>query len=287
MRMFTRKPVENTSEENNATVEVEDNNKQDNTSVDDGNGNVPATEQETMDDERPVSVDEEAEDIGEDTVVTDDAGDGEAEFGQPIEFEDDSLSSEEVVDDGTIEKDVPTINVSTAACADDVEIDEQDNVAEETDSFVPREDYERVCDELETSERRRQTLLSDWENYKRRTVADVEQAKKLACSELAVDILPVLDDLERAISHARASEQTEIADGMMSIYKKALGVYMKHGIERVYPKGEVFDTEKHMAVSRISADEANVDEGMVDQVLQCGYVMGEVVLRPAMVTVAC
>lgn len=246
------------------------------------------------------------EDNAGDTIIFDDDDDenstaidngDEQIFGGSINFDDDDDEDDELhpnVDDVNIE--IPEVNVeySVDDNIDDVSSDElDDNTSnqeindEEVNDFVPREHYEHICNELDTLEKRHQILLSDWENYKTRTANDVERAKRIACSELAVDVLPVLDDIERAISHARGSDQVGIADGLMSIYKKALGVYAKHGIERVYPKGEVFDIEKHMAVSRINVEEASVDEGMVEQVLQCGYVMGDVVLRPAMVTVAC
>lgn len=157
---------------------------------------------------------------------------------------------------------------------------------EEAPLTVSAEEHEALKEELATSEKRRESLLADWERYKQRTADELAREKELACSALATDILPVLDDLERAIDHARQTGSTDIADGMMSIYKKAIGVYQKHGIKRIYPQGERFDATMHMAVQKTGADAAGVEPETVVQVLQCGYAMGDRILRPSMVVVA-
>lgn len=129
-------------------------------------------------------------------------------------------------------------------------------------------------------------LQADWDNYRRRTAQERLDERQRATEKLVVDLLPVIDDLERAIEHADnltdpAAEQ--FIEGVSAVCNKLVGVLNKEGVEVVNPVGEAFDPLSHQAVSQIEDTEA-YDE-TVAQVYQKGYRMGGKDIRTAMVVV--
>ena len=130
-------------------------------------------------------------------------------------------------------------------------------------------------------------LQADWENYRRRTAAERLAEKERAAEKLVTNLLPVIDDIERAIEHAGAAEGDaqfqQFVDGVSAVHAKVLAVLAKEGVEPIDPAGEPFDPLAHQAVGRVEDVEA-FDE-TVAQVYQKGYKMGDKVIRTAMVTV--
>ena len=130
-------------------------------------------------------------------------------------------------------------------------------------------------------------LQADWENYRRRTAAERLAEKERAAEGLVTSLLPVIDDIERAIEHAGVADGDtqfqQFVDGVSAVHAKMLGVLAKEGVEPVDPAGEPFDPLAHQAVGRVEDTEA-FDE-TVAQVYQKGYRMGDKVIRSAMVTV--
>lgn len=131
-------------------------------------------------------------------------------------------------------------------------------------------------------------LQADWENFRKRTRQEREAERARAAERLVLGLLPVLDDMERAVDHARQSsaedEQfTQFVDGVQQIHDKMVGILNKDGVEVIDPAGEPFDPLAHQAVGREENTEA-YDE-TVAQVYQKGYRMGGKVIRTAMVTV--
>ena len=125
-------------------------------------------------------------------------------------------------------------------------------------------------------------LQAEWDNYRKRTEANRAQERVRASEKLVTDLLPVLDDLERAIAHARESgDGGSLTDGVEAIQGKLLQILGKHKVQQVPAKGEPFDAMKHQAVG--VQEDASVPEETVVEVYQQGYSMGERVLRPAMV----
>lgn len=129
-------------------------------------------------------------------------------------------------------------------------------------------------------------LQADWDNYRRRTAQERLDERQRATEKLVVDLLPVIDDLERAIEHADnltdpAAQQ--FVEGVSAVCNKLVSVLNKEGVEVVNPVGEAFDPLSHQAVSQIEDTEA-YDE-TVAQVYQKGYRMGGKDIRTAMVVV--
>ena len=127
-------------------------------------------------------------------------------------------------------------------------------------------------------------LQADWDNFRKRTAEQADDQRRRATERLMGDILPVLDDFERAIAHAEGNGETGLLDGVKAISNKLGGVLGKHGLEAIDPAGEAFDALEHQAVGQVE-DPAVFDE-TVAQVYQKGYRLGTKVIRPAMVTVS-
>ena len=123
-------------------------------------------------------------------------------------------------------------------------------------------------------------LQADWENYRRRTAAERLAEKERAAEKLVTNLLPVIDDLERAIEHAGATDENEqlkqFVDGVSAVHAKMLAVLAKEGVEPIDPAGEPFEPLSHQAVGRVEDKDA-YDE-TVAQVYQKGYRMGERVI---------
>ena len=129
-------------------------------------------------------------------------------------------------------------------------------------------------------------LQADWDNYRRRTAQERLDERQRATEKLVVDLLPIIDDLERAIEHAdnlTDPAAKQFVEGVSAVCNKLVGVLNKEGVEVVNPVGEAFDPLSHQAVTQIEDTEA-YDE-TVAQVYQKGYRMGGKDIRTAMVVV--
>lgn len=179
------------------------------------------------------------------------------------------------------------------AAADQDFKSEADGLRAERDELAKKlasvsEDIEAAKAEAAASADRLSRLQADWENYRRRTERDRVTERERACEGLVKDLLPAIDDLERAIQHAQASAEgnevaQQLADGVSAVHEKVVSVLERQGVEVIDPAGQPFNPMDHQAVGRVeNADE--YDETVAD-VYQKGYRMGGKVVRPAMVTV--
>lgn len=163
---------------------------------------------------------------------------------------------------------------------------ERDELAKKLASVS--DDIDAAKAEAAASADRLSRLQADWENYRRRTERDRAVERERACEGLVKDLLPAIDDLERAIAHAHASAEgnevaQQLAEGVSAVHEKVVSVLEKQGVEVIDPAGQPFDPQDHQAVGRVEDAEA-YDETVRD-VYQKGYRMGGKVVRPAMVTV--
>lgn len=130
-------------------------------------------------------------------------------------------------------------------------------------------------------------LQADWENFRRRTAQERLDESARATEKVIEALLPVVDDMERALDHARTQELADdfaqFVDGVDAVRTKLLAVFEHEGVEAIDPKGEAFDPNVHQAVGRVE-DASQYDE-TVNDVYQKGYRLGGKVIRPAMVTV--
>ncbi len=133
--------------------------------------------------------------------------------------------------------------------------------------------------------------LAEMENLRRRTEREVADARTYAVTNFARDVLGVADNMERAMQalddeiRAKADAGVKaLLDGVELTERELMKVMEKHGIKRLDPKGEKFDPNFHQAMFEMP--DPTVPSGMVAQVVQPGYKIGDRVLRPALVGVS-
>jgi molecular chaperone GrpE len=128
-------------------------------------------------------------------------------------------------------------------------------------------------------------LSAELENYKKRAEKEKGETYKFANENLLKDLLPVLDNLERALEHGRdAVNSKALLEGVEMTQKGLWAVMEKHGISRVEAMGEVFDPNHHEAV--MVQEDAQSPPGVVISQLQKGYRLHNRLVRPAMVIVS-
>ena len=126
---------------------------------------------------------------------------------------------------------------------------------------------------------------AELENFKKRSSREMSDERKYAVKPLVGELVPVLDNLDRALAAARGSmEGSELLAGLDLVRKQFRDAFGRHGVERVYPEGEPFDPNFHEAV--MQQPDAAVDPMTVLQVVEEGYRMHDRVIRPAKVVVA-
>jgi molecular chaperone GrpE len=149
------------------------------------------------------------------------------------------------------------------------------------------EEHERALLAEEEAGRLREALLrkaADFENLKRRLERDRTDYVKYALSEAMRDVVGVLDNLERALSHAPASGVEDFGAGVEMIARQLGEVLRKYGVSEVPALGEPFDPQYHEAVMR--EESSAVPPGTVREVFQKGYILNDRLLRPALVKVS-
>jgi molecular chaperone GrpE len=126
---------------------------------------------------------------------------------------------------------------------------------------------------------------ADFDNYRKRSRREVDDARKGGREEILKDLLPVFDNLERAIASAqRATEPKAVADGLSMIVKQFVDVLGRGGITKVKTVGSSFDPSVHEAIQQVETDDH--PPGTVVSEIQAGYMQGERLVRAAMVVVA-
>jgi molecular chaperone GrpE len=124
---------------------------------------------------------------------------------------------------------------------------------------------------------------ADFENYRKRAAKEAAAAGERAKGGLVRELLPVVDNLERALASAQLGEQ-HLAEGVRLVHSELIAVLERNGVEQFDPKGESFDPTVHEALSTRSEDGA--DSGVVLDVIEKGYKANGTVLRPARVVVS-
>ncbi len=128
-----------------------------------------------------------------------------------------------------------------------------------------------------------QRIQADFENYRKRNESVRADAFSEGRRDVAAAMLPVLDNLERAVGAAAGSENDALRNGVELVLRQMNDLYQKMGVTAIDRKGEKFDPNLENAVLQGTEDEG--EPGTVCQVLQKGYMMGDKVLRHAMVKV--
>jgi len=181
--------------------------------------------------------------------------------------------------------------VQTEAAGDAVEqqeelvLDEAAGPAEETvDAPVEVDETAALKEELEAEQNKYLRLLADYDNFKRRSQKDRQDAEKFRSQSLLVDLLPVLDNFDRALSvETKSEESASLLKGVEMVQKSLIEAVKREGLEEIKALGEPFDPNFHQAVMQEKDETA--EPGIVLMELQKGYTLKGRVLRPAMVKV--
>ncbi|MFJ8514446.1 nucleotide exchange factor GrpE [Lysinibacillus xylanilyticus] len=176
------------------------------------------------------------------------------------------------------EKDVQAENV----------VEETEVVEEQKTELTIEEQYEAKLAELQAKlddeESRHLRLRADFDNMRRRNQLDREAAEKFRAQSLLSDLLPVIDNFERALQVEASSEETaSIVKGIEMVYRSLIDATEKEGLQVIKAEGEQFDPNVHQAV--MQEQDSEKETGVVLRELQKGFMLKDRVLRPTMVSV--
>jgi molecular chaperone GrpE len=168
-------------------------------------------------------------------------------------------------------------------------------------SELAAQEVERDLEALEETRRERDEYLSlaqrtkaDFENYRKRVAGETEAARQRGKADLAAELVPVLDNLERALAAGdvdpvealtgEVAAEGTLEQGVVLTYRDLMGTLVRAGVEAYDPKGEKFDPQWHEALS--TRAEEGVEPGTVLDVMQKGYRLNGQVIRAARVVVS-
>ncbi|MFO7913500.1 MAG: nucleotide exchange factor GrpE [Desulfotignum sp.] len=144
----------------------------------------------------------------------------------------------------------------------------------------------RALEEQLANEKDRFVRLSaEFDNYRKRKQREIDEFKKFATETVFKQFLPVVDNLERAISSAESNKDLDtLLEGVKLTHKEILKIFQAFNVTPVEAENQVFDPNFHQAVTQKETDE--VPENTVTNVLQTGYILNDRLIRPAMVVVS-
>jgi len=172
------------------------------------------------------------------------------------------------------------------------ETQNEEHVSHETETDAIQRIYEletALSEAQETVKSQQDSVLrarADMENARRRADAEVEKARKFALERFAGELLPVIDNLERAIEMSNSEDEAvkPLLEGVEMTHKSFLSTIEKFGLSLIDPQGDTFNPDLHQAMSM--QESADVEPNTVLAVMQKGYQINGRLLRPAMVMVS-
>ena len=125
-------------------------------------------------------------------------------------------------------------------------------------------------------------VAADFDNYKKRVAREREEYVALANERLVKELLPILDDLERALDAVGQHEEATVEEGVRLVHRSLAGLLERNGVREIATEGR-FDPHVHEA---LLSQPSEAEEGSVIDVVQKGYTLGDRVVRPARVVIA-
>lgn len=163
--------------------------------------------------------------------------------------------------------------------------DEDETEEQLVDEVLPAdEDVGRLRAEVERMREMYLRKLAEFDNFRKRTEREREELKQTAAEALIRELLPVIDNFERALQHAGDENPESFRQGVEMIARQLSEMLEREGLEAVDPEGQQFEPELHEAVHRVEG--SGYQPGTVVSVLVKGYTLGGRLIRPAMVGVA-
>jgi len=160
----------------------------------------------------------------------------------------------------------------------------EETVEEKSEAALLQEKVDELQAKLTETEGRTLRLQADFENYKRRVQMDKQAADKYRAQSLVSDILPALDNFERAMQVEATDEQTKsLLQGMEMVHRQLLEALTKEGVEVIEAVGKQFDPNEHQAIMQV--EDSEFESNAVVEEFQKGYKLKDRVIRPSMVKV--
>ena len=175
---------------------------------------------------------------------------------------------------------------------EETQVEDMDEITEIKDIETLQEEINALQNDLSQIQAKADEYLDGWQralaefaNYKKRIERDREQYYRSATGSIVKRYLEVMDDLERALKNRpQEGEGATWSDGIELIYRKLQSILEAEGVKAMGAEGKLFDPNLHEAITSEPSDEH--ESGEIIEVLQKGYMMGDRVLRPAVVRVA-
>lgn len=173
-------------------------------------------------------------------------------------------------------------NAETATVEND---NSQDSDESEETSVDPKdEEIQQLQLKANENEEKYLRLYAEFENYKRRIQKENETNKKYQSQRVLTDILPTIDNIERALQIEGSDESFKsLQKGVQMVHESLLRALQENGLEEIESEGQSFDPNVHQAV--VQDDNPEYESGVITQELQKGYKLKDRVLRPSMVKV--
>ncbi|RIP34200.1 nucleotide exchange factor GrpE [Staphylococcus gallinarum] len=162
----------------------------------------------------------------------------------------------------------------------------QDDNTEDTNTDVDPKDEEiqQLKKDVQENEEKYLRLYAEFENYKRRIQKENQTMRAYKSQDVLNDILPTLDNIERALQIDGEDEQFKaLKKGVEMVHESLLNALSNNGLEKIETEGQAFDPNVHQAV--VQDDNPDFESGQITQELQSGYKLKDRVLRPSMVKV--
>ncbi len=165
------------------------------------------------------------------------------------------------------------------------ENDELEPAEEERIEYVEKSKYEEVQSKADENYQKFLRAQADLDNFRRRTRTEREEAAKYASLGLIDQLLPVVDNFERALASSQTNQDFDsLAKGIDMVFRQMSQTLEQQGLKSIEVVGKPFNPEFHQAIMQVESDE--FEEGMVVEEVQKGYFLKDKVLRPAMVKVS-
>ncbi|MCG7383195.1 nucleotide exchange factor GrpE [Paenibacillus sp. ACRRY] len=148
-----------------------------------------------------------------------------------------------------------------------------------------QDELARLKAEVEETQQRFVRAQADFDNFRRRTQKEKEELAKYASMKLVTELVPVIDNFERAMATVpEGTESESFSKGIQMIFRQLETVLNNEGLTAMDTVGQPFNPEFHQAIMQVESDE--YEEGTVVEEVQKGYMLKDKVLRPAMVKVS-
>ena len=165
-----------------------------------------------------------------------------------------------------------------------VETEDVDGTDEQLQEGALLHEMDRLKGEVDHLRELYLRKLAEFDNFRKRIDREREELRKTAAEDLLRELVPVLDNFERALQHSVDADPVSFRNGVQLISRQLWELLSRQGMEVIDPAGEPFDPEVHEAVQRVEG--GNHPPGTVVLVLAKGYTLGGRLIRPALVSVA-